>query len=77
MDQNKGRIVMTSFIDILFQHCPLAWMFHGRKLNAKFNKLHEGALRTYRDQESSFEDLLGYHEIRSINDRNFQSKAWL
>ena len=60
MDQNKLRILMKSFINSQFQYCPLAWMLHSRKLNTKINKLHERALRiTYRDQESSFEDLLG------------------
>ena len=67
MDQDKLRMLMTSFINSQFQYCPLAWMFHSRKLNTKINKLHERALRiTYRDQESSFEDLLGHDNI-SIN----------
>ena len=59
MDQAKLRMLMTSFINSQFQYCPLVWMFHSRKLNTKINRLHERALRiTYRDQESSFEDLL-------------------
>ena len=44
MDQNKLRILMKSFINSQFQYCPLAWMFHNRKLNTKINKLHERAL---------------------------------
>ena len=57
----------------LFQYCPLAWMFHSRKLNAKINKLHQRALRiTYRDQESSFEDLLGHDNSVSVHQKNLQ-----
>ena len=73
MDQNKLRILMKSFINSQFQYCPLAWMFHSRKLNTKINKLHERALRiTYRDQESSFEDLLGYDNSVSVHQKNLQ-----
>ena len=64
---------MKSFINSQFQYCPLAWMFHSRKLNTKINKLHERALRiTYRDQESSFEDLLGYDNSVSVHQKNLQ-----
>ena len=37
MDQAKLRMLMTSFINSQFQYCPLAWMFHSRKLNTKIN----------------------------------------
>ena len=73
MDQNKLRILMKSFINSQFQYCPLAWMFHNRKLNTKINKLHERALRiTYRDQEPSFEDLLGYDNSVFVHQKNLQ-----
>ena len=73
MDQNKLRILMKSFINSQFQYCPLAWMFHNRKLNTKINKMHERALRiTYRDQESNFEDLLRYDNSVSVHQKNLQ-----
>ena len=73
MDQAKLRMLMTSFINSQFQYCPLAWMFHSRKLNTKINKLHERALRiTYRDQESSFEDLLGHDNSVSVHQKSLQ-----
>ena len=66
-------LLMTSFINSQFQFCPLAWMFNSRKLNTEINKLHERALRiTYRDQESSFEDLLGYDNSVSVHQKNLQ-----
>ena len=73
MDHARLRMLMTSFINSQFQYCPLAWMFHSRKLNTKINKLHERALRiTYRDQESSFEDLLGHDNSVSVHQKNLQ-----
>ena len=73
MDQAKLRMLMTSFINSQFQYCPLASMLHSRKLNAEINKLHERALRiTYRDQESSFEDLLGFDNSVSVHQKNLQ-----
>ena len=73
MDQAKLRMLMTSYINSQFQYCPLAWMFHSRKLNTKINKLHERSLRiTHRDQESSFENLLGYDNSVSVHQENLQ-----
>ena len=39
MDQNKLRNLMTAFIYSQFQYCPFVWMFHGRQLNQKINKI--------------------------------------
>ena len=48
-------------------------MFHSKKVNTKINKIHEEALRiTYRDQESSFEDLLRYDNSVSVHLKNLQ-----
>ena len=52
----KRRILFKTFIESLFKYCPLAWMFQGRQINDKINKLHEKALRTvYNDTITSFE----------------------
>ena len=42
MDQNKLRNLMRAFISSQFQYCPLSWMFHGRQLNHKINKIQAG-----------------------------------
>ena len=67
MDRNELRLLMTSFINSQFQYCPLAWMFHSRKLNTKINKLHERALRTTY-KESAFEDLCSSEELADIDE---------
>ena len=59
MDQRKLRTLMRAFITSQFQYCPLIWMFHGRQLNQKINKIQERALRiTYKDDESTYGELL-------------------
>ena len=61
----KRRILFKAFIESQFKYCPLVWMFHGRQINDKINKLHERALRiVYNDTVTSFENLL-------IKDKSF------
>ena len=53
----------TKFFKALFESqfkfCPLVWMFHGREVNQRINRLHERALRlVYNDFNSTFEHLL-------------------
>ena len=55
----QRRLKMNSFVVCHFSHCPVAWMFHSRKLNVCINRIQERALRVvYRDFDSSFEELL-------------------
>ena len=51
------RILFKAFIESQFKYCPLEWMFHGRKINDKINKVHERARRIiYNDTVTSFTD---------------------
>ena len=53
----KRRILFKAFIESQFKYCPLVWMFHGRQINGKINKLNERALRiVYNDTVTSFEN---------------------
>ena len=55
----KKRILLKAFVESQFGYCPLTWMFHSRKANAKINHIHERAFRiVYKDNNSSFEELL-------------------
>ena len=52
----KRRILFKAFIESQFKYCPLVWMFQGRQINDKINKLYERALRiVYNDTVTSFE----------------------
>ena len=76
MSQNKLKIIMKAFITSQFGYCPLVWMFHSRKLNNRVNKIHERALRlVYKDNTSSFTELLIKDNSVTIHDRNLQVLA--
>ena len=45
LDTNKLKLIMKTFIESIFNYCPLTWMFHSRKLNNRINKLHERPLK--------------------------------
>ena len=46
---HKRRILLKSFIESQFSHCPLVWMFCSRQMNRKINRIHERALRLVYD----------------------------
>ena len=69
----KRRILFKAFIESQFKYCPLVWMFYGRQINDKINKLHERALRiVYNDTVMSFENLLIKDKSFTIHHQNIQ-----
>ena len=69
----QRRIIMNSFILSQFGYCVLVWMFHSRRLNNRINKIHERSLRiVYRDDKSSFADLLEKDKSFTIHERAIQ-----
>ena len=67
---------MKTFILSHFGYCPLVWMMHNRRLNNRINRIHERALRlVYKDDSSSFEELLKIDNSFTIHERNIQSLA--
>ena len=76
MNIEKCCKIMKAFINSKFGYCPLAWMFHSRKLNNRINKIHERALCiVYKDDSSSFELLLQKDGSVTIHERNIQTMA--
>ena len=76
MDMEQRRTLMNSFFLSQYSYCPLIWMFHSRNLNNRINKLHERCLRVvYRDNNSSFEQLLSQDKSFTIHERNIQNLA--
>ena len=64
---------MNSFMICHVSYCPVVWMFHSRKLNARINRVHKRALRVvYRDFDSSFEELLSRDSSTTLHQRNLQ-----
>ena len=76
MCANKKRVLMKEFIESQFSYCPLIWIFHSRGVNNKINRLHERSLRiVYKDNISSFKDLLKKDRSFTIHQRSIQSLA--
>ena len=72
----QRRILLKTFIESQFGYCPLIWMFHSRRVNNKINHLHERSLRiVYKDNYSSYVDLLVKDKSFTIHQRNIQSLA--
>ena len=72
----KRCILFKAFIESQFKYCPLVWLFHGRQINDKINKLHERALRiVYNDTITSFEELLVKDKTFTMHHQNIQSLA--
>ena len=67
---------MKSFFESQFGYCPLVWMFYSTGVNNKINHLHERVLRIiYKDNISTFEELLEKDGSYSIHHKNIQSLA--
>ena len=76
MSKEKLRMLMKAFIESQFGYCPLIWMYHGRILNNKINRLHERALRlVYKTDEATFEELLTMDCTFNVHHRNLQKLA--
>ena len=73
---SKFRLLLKSFVESQFAYCPLVWMLCSRTMNNKMNKLQERALRIlYKDDISSFENLLEKDNSITIHDRNIKLLA--
>ena len=69
-------ILLKTFTESQFGYCPLIWMFHSRTINNKVNHLHERSLRiVYKDNYSSYVDLLAKDKSFTIHQKNIQSLA--
>ena len=76
VNEAKLRTIMKAFVTSQFGYCPLVWMFHGRKNNNRINKIQERALRLiYKEDDSSFTDLLKRDSSVTIHERNLQFLA--
>ena len=70
------KLIMNAFIFSQFGYCLLVWMFHSRKLNNRINNIHERALIiVYRDNKSTFKQLLKQNKSVSIHQRNLKILA--
>ena len=74
MDLPKREVLMKAFITFQFSYYPLIWMFHSRTLNNRINNIHERALGlTYKDNQSSFKELLEKDHSLTVHHKNVQA----
>ena len=70
------KLLLESFVKSQFSYCPLVWMFSSRAMNVRINKLQERSLRIlYRDDESTFEELLVKDNSITVHDQNIKLLA--
>ena len=74
MTFEQRRILWKTFIESQFGYCRLLWLFHSGRVNSKVNHLHERSLR-YKDNYTSYVDLLAKDKSLTINQTNIQSLA--
>ena len=76
MSLQQRRLLIQSFLEAQFGYCSLVWMFHGRELNSKINRIHERSLRiVLKGYNSSFNGLLKMNKSVCIHHINIQSLA--
>ena len=76
MNFEKKSILLKAFVESQFGYCPLTGIFFSKKANSKINHIHERSLRiVYKDNVSSFEELLKKDKSYHIHHRNIQSLA--
>ena len=67
---------MKPIIRPQFGYFPLIWMCHSRELNSRIGRIHERSLRiVYRDNRSSFQELLSRDKSVTVHVRNLQYLA--
>ena len=68
--------ILNAFFCSLFKYCPFVWMFHGRYLGKRIDRMQERCLRiVFSDQTSSFQKLLVLGQGITLHQRNIQILA--
>ena len=74
IDPIKLKLLMDAFITSQFNYCPLVWMFHDRRANAKINKVTERALRIACNDSgnNSMNNYCNYNKSLTVHQCNLQ-----
>ena len=73
MKFKQRKQIVDLFMTSNFYYCPLVWIFHSRRVNNRINLIQEKAVRIiYKDNNSSFEELLRKENSLTIYQRNLK-----
>ena len=73
INQNKRKILVNTVAKSQFNYAPLVWMFCSRNANNMINTIHERAMRTiYDNQTSNFTELLVLNNDMKTHEKNLQ-----
>ena len=77
VETSKPRVLVNSFITSQFSYCPLIWMFDGRRMEHRINKIHEWALSLIYSSDSklTFKELLDKNKTVSIHQKKLTSTS--
>ena len=71
LNMKQEKLLYKSTIKSQFSYCALVWMFCSRQSNNLINKIHERSITiSYKDQKTSYHNLLGTHNELTIHQRN-------
>ena len=72
VETSKRRVLVNSFITSQFISCAIIWMFHGRRVGQRINKIHERALLLIylSDSKLTFEEVLDKNKTVGILQKN-------
>ena len=71
---HKRRLILKSFIESQFSHCPLVWMFCSRKMNRKMNYIHEKSQISETESEGQEASEGTEDETNNESDKNAEKK---
>ena len=73
LNMKQKKLLYKSMIKPQFNYRPLVWMFCSRQSNSLIKKMHEWSLKiSYKDQKTSYHNLLENHNGVTIHQRNLQ-----
>ena len=73
LNVEQKLLLYNSFLMSQFGYCPTIWMFHGKSVNEKLNRIQKRSLRAvYNDFHSNFKQLLSKGNHARIHDINLK-----
>jgi ribonuclease P/MRP protein subunit RPP40 len=73
---DQKLVLLNSYVMSQFNYCSNVWMFHGKVVNDRINRIHKRALRAvYNDFSSNYQQLLLKGDHVTIHQKNLKTLA--